>query len=121
MRRVRTILGWCAMESLRTTLIALTKMLWKEKLMLLERMVLRLRMRNRGATILTAMIQKQATSCRAKRFGLYTICTTIFINLLTLIGVNQVNLVGQVAKIGAMDSLPEETEVAEIMFFTYSV
>ena len=40
---------------------------------------------------------------------------------LDAVGVNQVNLVGQVAKIGAMDSLPEETEVAEIMFFTYSV
>ena len=74
-------------------------------------------MRNRGATILTAMIHRQATSCPAKRFGRFTICTTIFINLLTMIGVNQVNLVGQVAKIGAMDSLPEETEVAEIYVF----
>ena len=36
---------------------------------------------------------------------------------LDTVGVNQVNLVGQVAKIGAMDSLPEETEVAEINFF----
>ena len=63
------------------------------------------------------MIQRQATSCPAKRFGRFTICTTIFINLLTMIGVNQVNLVGQVAKIGAMDSLPEETEVAEIYVF----
>ena len=36
---------------------------------------------------------------------------------LDTVGVNQVNLVGQVAKIGAMDSLPEETEVAEIYVF----